>query len=466
MRRAALNKSKAKLKDRPRDDLPAAPAATATVAVAASSVSVVEALMRDEGFQAHNHELLDPSVPVPNQAPVPPGPVSASVSVAAYDAVPVPDLHSQLDHDRQLLVHSVADSAHAAVSSTMLDAPMTDAFPAELDAVSATAAATAATNTTSSAIATSTPSTDFTPSAAADLPHQDGDDDNDQVTTAISNTYANTSQSVESDHEEDIELDLDASFRPPILDDLYIPASDPNLDPDYVHHYHAEDYDLDMSDSDGGASLDDDGIYVPQLQVDHHSHPAQPHEDDDAEAPSSDPVNHHLHTYFDVPSLEGADIVMDDDIAMDAAPPPEPSAPTPDNAPLQQPQSPTPIEPLDPAPISNPNPTMLGSGNHGLTDFLWHWSREAHLAHSYSMRAYAPCPEDLRRQALIHMNEVRYDDLYGDEYDLQGMDWDSMGTTREHARRRRLETYKNYVNKEGSDQLNVSARPHPTLVHG
>lgn len=454
MRRAALNKSKAKLKDRPRDDLSAAPTATATVAVAASSVTAVEALLRDEGFQAHNHELLDPSVPVPNQAPVPPAPVSASVSVTAHDAVPVPDLLSQLDHDRQLLVHSVADSSHAAVSSSTLDAPMTDAFPAELDAVSATAAATAATNTTSSAIATSTPPTNFTPSAAAHLPHQDGDDDNDQVTTAISNTYANTSQSVESDHDDDIELDLDASFRPPILDDLYIPTSNPNLDPDYVHHYHAEDYDLDMSDSDGGVSLDDDGIYVPQLQADHHSHPAQPQEDDDAQAPSSGPVNYLLHTFFNVPSLAGADIVMD------AAPPPGPWAPTPNNAPLPLPQPPMLIEPLDLAPISNPNPTMLGSENHGLIDFLWHWSREARIAHSYSMRAYAPCPEDIRRQAQIHMSEVRYDDLHGDQYDLQGMDWDSMGTTRQHARRRRLDTYKNYVNKEGSDRLN----PHMTDV--
>lgn len=448
MRRAALNKSKAKLKDRSRDDLSAATATATTVAVAASSVTAVEALLRDEGFQAHNHELLDPSVPVPNQASAPPAPVSASVSVTAHDAVPDPDQLSQLDHDRQLLVQP-------AVSSSTLDAPMTDAFPAELDAVSATAAATAATNTTSSAIATSAPLTNFTPSTAVHLPHQHGDDDNDQATTLISNTYANTSQSVESDHDDDIDLDLDASFRPPILDDLYIPTNNPDLDPDYVHHYHTEDYDLDMSDSDGGASLDDDGIYVPQLQVDHdQDHPAQPQEDDDAQAPSSGPVNYLLQTFFHVPSLAGADIVMD------AAPPPGPWAPTPNNA-IPLPQPPALIEPLDLAPISNPNPTMLGSENHGLIDFLWHWSREARLAHSYSLRAYAPCPEDIRRQAQVHMNEVRYDDLLGDECDFQGMNWESMGTTRERARRRRLETYKNYVNKEGSDRLN----PHMPDVH-
>ncbi|KAJ4318267.1 hypothetical protein N0V84_006939 [Fusarium piperis] len=453
MRHAALNKSKAKLKDRPRDDHPGAPAT-----VAASSVTAVEALLRDEGFQAHNHQLLDPSVPVPNPAPAPPGPVSVSVSVTAHDAVPDPELLSQLDHDRQLLVHPVADSSHAAVSSSVLDAPMTDAFPAELDAVSATAAATAATNTTSSAIATSASPTNFTPSIAAHLPHQDGHDNNDQVTTTISNTYANTSQSVESDDNDDdhdIDLDLDASFPPPILDDLYIPATNPNLDPDYVHHYHAGDYDLDMSDSDGGASLDDDAIYVPQLQVDHHSHPAQPQEDDDAQAPSSGPVNYLLQTFFTVPSLAGADIIMD------AGPPPGPWAPAPNNAPLQLPQLPLLLEPFGPNPISNPNPTMLGSENHGLIDFLWHWSHEARHAPSYALRARAPSPEEIRHQAQVHMNEVRYDDLYGDEYDLQGMDWASMGTTREYARQRRLETYKNYVNKEGSDRLN----PHMTDIH-
>ncbi|RSM16619.1 hypothetical protein CEP52_000353 [Fusarium oligoseptatum] len=459
MRRAALNKSKAKLKDRPRDDLSPATATATTVAVAASSVTAVEALPRDEGFQAHNHELLNPSVPVPNQAPAPPAPVSASVSVTAHDAVPDPDQLSQLDHDRQLLVQPIADSSHAAVSSSTLDAPMTDAFPAELDAVSATAAATAATNTTSFAIATSAPLTNFTLSTAVHLPHHHGDDDDDddddEAATIISNAYANTSPSVDSDHDDDIDLDLDVSHQPPILSDLYIPTNIPNLDPDYVHHHHAEDDDLDMSDSDGGASLDDDGNYVPQLQVDHdQGHSTQPQEDDDAQAPSSGPVNYLLQTYFHVPSLAGAGI------AMDGAPPLGPWAPPP-NIPFPPLQPPTLVEPLDPAPISNPNPTMLGSENYGLIDFLWYWARQARLTHSYSLRAYAPCPEDIRRQGNIHINEVRYDDLLGDECDFQGMNWESMRTTRERARRRRFETYKNYVNKEGSDQLN----PHMPDVH-
>lgn len=457
MRRATLNKSKAKLKDRSRDDLPAA--TTATVAVAASSVTAVEALSWDEGFQAQNHELLNPSVPVPIQTPaVPPAPVSASISVTAHDAVPGPDpdLLSQLDHGRQLL-HPVADSSHATVSSSVLDAPMTDAFPAELDAVSATVAATIATNISPSAIATSGPPTHLAPSTATHLPRQDSDHSNDHFTATISNTYANTSRSVESDDDDDIDLELDASFRPPILDDLNIPTTNPNLDPDYVHHYHAGDYDLDMSDSDGGASLDDDVLYVPQLQVDHHSHPAQPQEDDDAQAPSSGPVNHLLQTFFNVPSLAGTDT----DTAMDVGPPPGPWAPTPNNAPLPLPQPPTLIEPFGLNPISNPNPTMLGSENHGLVDFLWHWSHEARMAHSYTLRARAPCPEEIRRQAQIHMSEVRYDELEGDECDLQGMDWTSMGTTREHARQWRLDTYKNYVNKEGSDLLNVSGPSAP-----
>ncbi|KAM0437528.1 hypothetical protein ACHAPT_001892 [Fusarium lateritium] len=478
MRRAVPNKSKAKLKDRPRDNVPAVPTTTAA-AVVASSVNAVEALLRDEGFQAHNHDLLDPSVPVPNQAPAPPAPVSASVSVTAHDAVPDPDLYSQLDHDRQLLVHPVADSSLAAVSSSVLDAPMTDAFPAELDAVSATAAATAATNTASSTIETSAPPTALTPSTAVPLPHQDGDDndnDNYQVTTTISNTYANTSQSVESDDDDDddIGLDTDASFRPPILDDLYIPASNPHLDPDYVNHYHAEDHDLDMSDSDGGASLDDDAIYVHQLQIDQHPHSALPQEDDDAQAPSSGPVNYLLHSVFHVPPLAGAGITMDADtmdadIIMEAAPPPAPWVPMPNEAPFQLPQPPAMLDPFELTPLSNPNPTMLGSENLGLMDFLRHWSHDARLLPPFSSsRAYAPCPEGIRRQSQRHVGEVRYDDLYGDEYDMQGMEWASMGTTREHARERRLATYKNYVNKAGSDRwgthvADVNIPPHESF---
>ncbi|KAF5006879.1 hypothetical protein FDECE_6766 [Fusarium decemcellulare] len=456
MRRAAFTKSKNKNKDRQRDDAPAPTAAPlASAAVAASPITAVEALLRDESFQPHRHNLLNPAVPVPNQGP---GPVSLSVSVTANHAAPDADIHSQsqLGHDRQLL-HTATHSSHV-VSTSVLDAPMTDAFPAEANAISATAAATAATNTTSSTIATATSPTTFTTSAVADHFHQSGDSD-DQSTASIAPSTANTltcnTEPIESDPDDDIDLDLDASVSPALLNDLSLLASHADLDHDYVPHYYDyddEDYDLDMSDSEGGAPLDDEPNYVPQLQVDQH-HSALPQEDDDTQTTPTGPVNYFLHSFVHAPSVGSAGLIMN------TAPPTEPWAPVPPNAsvPMPQtiPQPPLPpLDPLDgPAPVSNPNPTMLGSENLGLVDFLRHWAYQARTASPLSLsRTHAPCPEEIRRQAHHHVGEIRYDHLHGDDFDMQGIDWASMGTTRRFARQRRCATYKNYVNKEGSDR--------------
>ncbi|KAF4974046.1 hypothetical protein FZEAL_9018 [Fusarium zealandicum] len=418
MRRAALsNKSHNNNKDRQLYDAPSA--VDHTAAVAASSATAVEALLRDESFQAHHHDLV--TLSVSNQ---PPAPVSVSVTANDVDSCP----ESPLDHDRHLhlqnqnSLHPASASSHA-VSATALDAPMTDAFPARLGAVSATAATTA-TNTTSSAFATAASTTTFTASSIAHPSHQN--DHDGQATASITNARTCSDEPTESD-----------------------------LDTGYVHQHHDEDYDLDMSDSEGGAPLDDDDDddddIHPYPQVDHH-HYTLTEEDHDAHVPGSGPVNYLVHPFSQLPTLAEAGIIMD------APPPPGPWAPMPTNAvpvpqAFPQPLVP-PIDPLDdPAPISNPNPVMLGSQNLGLVDFLRHWAHQARTSSPTSAsRAYAPCPEDIRRQAHHHINEVAYNDLRGDDFDMQGMDWASMGTTRRHARQKRCATYKNYVNKEGSDR--------------
>ncbi|KAM5373863.1 hypothetical protein ACJZ2D_006825 [Fusarium nematophilum] len=435
MRRASHNKNKNRKKDRLRDDAVTATAntTTATAIAVPSPVTEVGALPRDEGCQAHPNQFLD-SAPVPVSVPNhSPAPVSVSVSVTASSNHAAPDAGttsaSLLDHDcqlhHQLHIQPAACSSHV-VSGSAHDAYMTDAFPAEIDAVSAAAAATAATNTLSPAVAT--PASTATLATSATL-HQDHLDIHQNTASTANNP----------------------SFHPPLLDDLYNynPTNPPHLDLHYIHHH--GDYDLDMSDSEGGAPLDEDD--------NHHSSP--PEEDNDAQAPPSGPVNYLLHS-FQIPTVIGPGLIMD------AAPPPEPWAPLPTDGPVPIPQTvpqpPLPaIDPLDDLPpISNPNPTMLGSENLGLVAFLGHWAQQARIDSPLSpMRARAPCPEEIRRQAHAHINDIKYSDLRGDDFDFQGMDWASMGTTRRCARKKRGATYKNYVNKEGSDKWS----PHMTDVN-
>ncbi|KAI1739356.1 quinon protein alcohol dehydrogenase-like superfamily [Xylaria scruposa] len=51
---------------------------------------------------------------------------------------------------------------------------------------------------------------------------------------------------------------------------------------------------------------------------------------------------------------------------------------------------------------------------------------------------------------------VAYNDLRGDEYDLQGINWQHLGVTRSSARKCRARTFRNYVNKPNSDTWNPS----------
>ncbi|KAG6005196.1 hypothetical protein E4U21_000325 [Claviceps maximensis] len=106
---------------------------------------------------------------------------------------------------------------------------------------------------------------------------------------------------------------------------------------------------------------------------------------------------------------------------------------------------------LPPLQISNPNPAIPGSENLGLVDFLHHWTRQGSYADTYLSR-----PPDLHqvvKEALNNVSEVNYSDLNGDSCDFQGLNWSAMDTTRSAARIRRCLTYKNYVNRAGSDIL-------------
>ncbi|RDA87981.1 hypothetical protein CP532_3409 [Ophiocordyceps camponoti-leonardi (nom. inval.)] len=113
-----------------------------------------------------------------------------------------------------------------------------------------------------------------------------------------------------------------------------------------------------------------------------------------------------------------------------------------------------------PVQLSNPNPTILGSSNLGLVDFLRVWALNG--CFPSASRSRPPHLLEVYAQARAQVEDVTYVDLAGDECDLQGLDWTTMETTREDARTRRQQTYNNYVNRSGSDLNRGEHNPIPS----
>lgn len=109
----------------------------------------------------------------------------------------------------------------------------------------------------------------------------------------------------------------------------------------------------------------------------------------------------------------------------------------------------------DPLSFSNPNPATIGPSNYGLLDFIRLWARQGRI--SQVVRDNYPCPIRASRLEETQPSRIEYEDLEGDEFDFQGVDWDELGVTRASARERRLLTYSNYVNVAWSDRWKVSA---------
>lgn len=106
--------------------------------------------------------------------------------------------------------------------------------------------------------------------------------------------------------------------------------------------------------------------------------------------------------------------------------------------------------------LSNPNATALGPENYGLADFVRLWSWQAHAWQNLPReRGRYPWPSMINRQLAHNIAHVDYMDLEGDRCDVQGLDWEELGVTRNEARERRLNTYKNYVNIANSDRWQV-----------
>lgn len=107
------------------------------------------------------------------------------------------------------------------------------------------------------------------------------------------------------------------------------------------------------------------------------------------------------------------------------------------------------LDPFPPVHMSNPNPSILGSENYGLIDFLRYWAYGN--VSLQDNRLPRPGIHRVLKQATSGVERVYYTDLRADGCDMQGLNWESMNTTRYAAREIRRFTYKNYVNRQGSD---------------
>lgn len=117
--------------------------------------------------------------------------------------------------------------------------------------------------------------------------------------------------------------------------------------------------------------------------------------------------------------------------------------------------------------FGNPNAIALGPENYNLADFLrvWAWQNGAWQGIARERGRY-PWLDRITPQIDKTLMQVDYEDIHGDAFDVQGIDWEDLGVTRGEARERRLLTYKNYTNIRDSDKWRVSVPSRHVRVSG
>ncbi|KAI1178741.1 quinon protein alcohol dehydrogenase-like superfamily [Nemania sp. FL0916] len=153
------------------------------------------------------------------------------------------------------------------------------------------------------------------------------------------------------------------------------------------------------------------------------------------------------------------DINMEETDDQAAAPPlqtipPAPAAGNPPTALQQVPDQqdvPDPaLDELDPHPdfVTNANPGMLMPDNHNCFNFLrdWQW-RKSHN----QLRDIRGIPRNEDSMADLERHRITYENLRGDECDMQGINWQHLEVSRTSARKCRAKTFRSYTNIVGSD---------------
>ncbi|KAI6093723.1 YVTN repeat-like/Quino protein amine dehydrogenase [Hypoxylon rubiginosum] len=216
--------------------------------------------------------------------------------------------------------------------------------------------------------------------------------------------------------------------------------SGPNVDVDHDM--------LDVDLEEGGASLN------PTMDHPSDHDDIAPYADDDdslfvhQDLPQT-PVAHspHFISSFEPPSLINTPLGLLEEV-------PQPQLPE-----IQEPEDD--IDPattgLHPMALSNANPMSLGPENPHIIQFLELWEWQSHT--DMQLRTAEPIPPlpQIRRLARDCPRRVEYEQLRGDEYDFQGINWRDLGVMRNAARRRRMATFHNYVNRPNSDSWHNSS---------
>ncbi|KAI2468078.1 YVTN repeat-like/Quino protein amine dehydrogenase [Annulohypoxylon bovei var. microspora] len=112
---------------------------------------------------------------------------------------------------------------------------------------------------------------------------------------------------------------------------------------------------------------------------------------------------------------------------------------------------------LHPMALSNANPMSLGPENPHVMQFLELWEWQSHADISLRANSSVPLLQQIRRLARECPRRVEYQQLRGDAYDFQGINWRDLGVTRNIARRRRMATFHNYVNRSASDVWHIGS---------
>ncbi|KAF2970554.1 hypothetical protein GQX73_g3012 [Xylaria multiplex] len=103
--------------------------------------------------------------------------------------------------------------------------------------------------------------------------------------------------------------------------------------------------------------------------------------------------------------------------------------------------------------LTNANHGNLMPENHNSHDFLrlWRW-----LKNRNQLKDIMGIPHNITSITKLERERVTYEDLKGDEYDLQGINWQDLGVHRSSARKCRTRTFRNYTNKSDSDSWDAS----------
>ena len=112
---------------------------------------------------------------------------------------------------------------------------------------------------------------------------------------------------------------------------------------------------------------------------------------------------------------------------------------------------------------SNTSPHTRGAANPGVIKFLLRWAGEKGV-HKSGAQKPLPAWEKVRDLAakvsrrshvLEDIKGISYYELDGEKFDFQGLDWETLGTSREIARKERKRTFNNCFNQRGPHNFGI-----------